>query len=50
MPGRARVKRGDLSRSDLIDSLTATFAHWDHADAFFLKERTLRRLGLLYEP
>lgn len=32
------------------DGLTATFAHWDHADAWHLKERVLRRLGLLYEP
>ncbi|MBN1608248.1 MAG: RNA-directed DNA polymerase [Polyangiaceae bacterium] len=30
-----------------FDSLRATFAHWDHADSWRLRERTLRRLGLL---
>jgi RNA-directed DNA polymerase len=32
-----------------FDSLRATFAHWDHADSWRLRERTLRRLGLLLE-
>ncbi len=30
--------------------MCSVFAHWEHADAWRLKERTLHLLGLLYEP
>lgn len=40
----------DLKDERFRESLRAVFAHWDHADSWRLKERTLRRLGLLYEP
>lgn len=43
------VRRGELPREALARSLLATFAHWDHADTYRLKTRTLRRLGLLQE-
>ncbi|MFO0631128.1 MAG: RNA-directed DNA polymerase [Polyangiales bacterium] len=40
------VERGELDAATLWASLRATFAHWDHADAWRLKERLLRRIGM----
>lgn len=42
----AALKRGELSPEALWASLRATFGHWDHADAWRLKEHFLRRLDL----
>lgn len=44
------AERGVIEPSALWASLRATFAHWSHADTWRLKERLLRRLGLLYDP
>ena len=44
------AERGALPWEDVWDGLRSTFGHWSHADAWRLKERTLRRLGRLYEP
>lgn len=40
---------GDLSAPDFASARAAVFSHWDHADDWRLKERTLRRLGILAE-
>lgn len=66
LPDHVRVRRSTVRRAerrlrgelhtagaDLLTvqaGLRSVFAHWDHADAWHLKTRTLRRLGLLYEP
>jgi RNA-directed DNA polymerase len=42
-----RWQAGDLEREAFESSLRATFGHWSHADSWRLRERTLRRLGLL---
>ncbi|MEZ4298579.1 MAG: RNA-directed DNA polymerase [Polyangiaceae bacterium] len=39
---------GVLDSELLCESLRATFAHWNHADAWRLKGRVLHRLGILY--
>ncbi len=39
-----------MPASALYESLRSTFGHWSHADTWRLKARTLRRLGLLYDP
>lgn len=43
-----REAGGDLAAID--EGMRSVFAHWRHADSWRLRERTLRRLGLLYEP
>lgn len=45
-----RWRAGEVGTAAFEAGLEATFAHWAHADSFRLRERTLRRLGLLYEP
>lgn len=65
MPDHVRVRRSTVRRAEgrmreqlradggVTDAFQAgmrsVFAHWEHADAWRLKERTLHRLGLLYE-
>jgi retron-type reverse transcriptase len=46
----ALVERGALDPSRVWEGLRATFAHYAFADTFRLKERMLRRLGVLWEP
>jgi hypothetical protein len=46
----ADVARGRLDPSAVWDGLRSTFAHGSWADSFRLKERFLRRLGLLWPP
>ena len=43
----AQLHEGTIAREAFEASLTATFGHWGHADSWRLRERTLRRLGLL---
>lgn len=66
MPDHVRVRRSTVRRAegrmreqlriaggvteDFQAGLRSVFAHWDHADTWRLKERTLHRLRLLYEP
>ena len=66
LPDHVRVRRSSVRRAErrvgaelraaggdqlaVQAGLRSVFAHWDHADAWHLKTRTLRRLGLLYEP
>jgi hypothetical protein len=38
---------GELDREGFEASLRAVFGHWGHADTWRLRERTLRRLGIL---
>ena len=46
-----RLGRGEtLADEPFRDGFRATLAHWDHADSWRLKEKVLRRLGLLYAP
>jgi len=45
-----QVEGGSMPASALYESLRSTFGHWSHADTWRLKTRTLRRLGLLYDP
>ncbi len=42
------VREGRAPDEALARSLRATFAHWSHADTVRLRQRTLRRLGLLH--
>jgi hypothetical protein len=41
------VRRGEMKQADFVAGLRSTLAHWRFADSFRLKERLLRRLGLL---
>lgn len=43
------VRHGRATHDELWSSLRATFGHFDHADSWRLKERFLRRIGLLHE-
>ncbi len=36
--------------SELLASFRSSLGHWSHADSYRLAARTLRRLGVLYEP
>lgn len=61
LPDAVRVKRSTVARAErrlgrlnqegdcriLKESIRAAFAHWEHANSWRLRERTLRRLGLL---
>lgn len=47
---RLRECRGDILKPAFRHGLTAVFGHWSHADDWRLKTRTLRRLGVLYDP
>ncbi|MFO0645650.1 MAG: RNA-directed DNA polymerase [Polyangiales bacterium] len=41
------VRDGAVPFARYAASLRATFGHWSHADAWRLRERTLRRIGML---
>jgi Reverse transcriptase (RNA-dependent DNA polymerase) len=43
----AEARRDPAAWPAFFDSLRATFAHWDHAHTWRLRERTLARLGIL---
>ena len=50
--GRLRLRRAmgeSFATPTLRADVRAVFGHWGHADAWRLQERTLRRLGLLFE-
>lgn len=47
---RDQVAAGTLDPDAFRDSLRSTFAHFAHTDDWRLRERFLRRLGLLYVP
>lgn len=42
------VEEGLEAPEAFWESLRATFGHWSHADSWRLRERLLRRLGLLH--
>ena len=45
----AEVDRGERDPAEVWASLRAVFGHFGHADTFRLKERILRRIGLLHD-
>lgn len=45
----AQVREGRATQEELWHSLRSTFGHFSHADSWRLKERLLRRTGLLHE-
>jgi hypothetical protein len=40
---------GSVSIDDFLMSVRSTFAHWQHADSYRLRTRTLEKLGMLAE-
>ncbi len=47
---REGLTNGSVSIDDFLMSVRSTFAHWEHADSYRLRTRTLENLGMLAGP